>query len=182
MATIAKSPAAAASAGPAALACGPSSLIKPASESGPWVLLSTTSYPWVIAAFARLLPTCPLPRIPMVVMSRPPCLLLVRLASCRSDLVWSDLVGEGDLAGWVWAREQLERGRGVLEGEGRGDGHHEFTALGEGQDAVAGAGPEKPLSGLEAPMKTYPSALARRAAAIVTTRARSGTSASDTSL
>jgi hypothetical protein len=38
------------------------------SVSGPCELLITTSYPWAIAARARLLPTCPLPRIPMVVM------------------------------------------------------------------------------------------------------------------
>jgi hypothetical protein len=68
IATIAKSPAAAAWAGVAAPAFGPSSVTRPASESGPWELLSTTSYPWAIAARARLLPTCPLPMIPMVVI------------------------------------------------------------------------------------------------------------------
>jgi hypothetical protein len=71
IATIAKSPSAAAWAGVAALAFGPRSLTSPASESGPWELLSTTSYPRAIAARARLLPTCPLPRIPMVVMLVP---------------------------------------------------------------------------------------------------------------
>src|SRR6516162_411488 len=68
IATIAKSPAVHASAGVAAEARGPSSETRPASESGPWELLSTTSYPWPIAALARLLPTCPLPMIPIVVM------------------------------------------------------------------------------------------------------------------
>ena len=43
MATTAKSPWAAASAGVAALACGPSSFTTPASEPGPWLLLRTTS-------------------------------------------------------------------------------------------------------------------------------------------
>src|ERR1700733_10580655 len=72
IATIAKSPAAAAWAGGAADARGPRSETRPASESGPWELLSTTSYPCAIAAWARLLPTCPLPMIPMVVMLPPP--------------------------------------------------------------------------------------------------------------
>jgi hypothetical protein len=36
---------------------------------GPWELLSTTSYPCAVAALARLLPTWPLPMIPIVVMS-----------------------------------------------------------------------------------------------------------------
>lgn len=64
IATIAKSPAAAASAGVPVRACGPSAETRSASESGPWVLLSTTSYPWAIAALARLLPRWPLPRMP----------------------------------------------------------------------------------------------------------------------
>jgi hypothetical protein len=68
IATIAKSPAAAASVAVAALALGPSSATRPASVCGPLRVADHDLVPVSDRALARLLPTWPLPIIPMVVM------------------------------------------------------------------------------------------------------------------
>lgn len=67
-ATIAKSPAAAASAAYAARADGPSSATRSVSVCGPRELAITTAYPVATAARASWLPTSPAPMMPMVVI------------------------------------------------------------------------------------------------------------------
>src|SRR5215813_6755950 len=68
MVTTTMSPAAAASAGVAACASGPSSATRPASVSGPRELLITTLWPWATASRATWLPICPAPIKPMVLL------------------------------------------------------------------------------------------------------------------
>src|SRR3954451_25445842 len=63
------SPAAAASAAVAARACAASCSTRSVRVWGPRLLLSTTSWPASTASRATVLPMCPLPMSPMVVMS-----------------------------------------------------------------------------------------------------------------
>jgi hypothetical protein len=69
MLTTTRSPAAAASAGVAARACGPGSSTKSLRVAGPRALLSTTSYPAGTANRATVPPILPLPMKPIVVIS-----------------------------------------------------------------------------------------------------------------
>src|SRR3954447_6036148 len=71
MVTTTMSPAAAASAGVATRACGPSCATRSVRVSGPRLLLRTTSWPASTASRATVPPMCPLPMSPMVVMAGP---------------------------------------------------------------------------------------------------------------
>src|SRR3954447_4654612 len=70
MVTTTRSPAEAASSAVAARARGPRSATRSWRVSGPRLLLRTTSYPAVTASRATVLPMCPLPMSPSVVMER----------------------------------------------------------------------------------------------------------------
>src|ERR1035437_10285820 len=81
------SPACAASSGVAARACGPSSVTRSASVSGPRELLITTLYPFLTARRASWLPICPAPMSPIVFIPSPRC---PSLAPARNQ--WTDTV------------------------------------------------------------------------------------------
>src|ERR1019366_1237040 len=144
--TTTMSPAAAASQLVAAAARGPSSAAVPRSVSGPRELLSTTRCPASMASRATVLPICPLPMIPTVVifsasLQKSRTLLMCRIRcdpgpcpSARGEVVAVVQVGEqaglggfpaeGPAGGEVGRRVAL---RDDVREEPEVSRHHEFV-------------------------------------------------------
>src|SRR3954447_18770343 len=120
------SPASAASKAVAARARGPSSATRSARDSGPRLLLSTTSWPAATASRATVLPMLPLPMSPMVVMSG---------ASSRSAVSFPAVISAAELADDV-GEQRPEHRQGVRHASRRAGQVDDQGAAGDPREAA----------------------------------------------